>query len=103
MTLLLSCEQKQKNLSVHKTSVVGTTGGAIMGMLDTENTRITKIGALSAVVGVGLITIPQVYQGNDGDIWSLIAAAVVAGGVYHFTSSYLSELNPFGWNADSKK
>jgi len=33
-------------------SPTGTTGGAIMGLLDSENSRATKIVAYSAVVGI---------------------------------------------------
>jgi hypothetical protein len=79
VTLLLSC----------------TTGGAIMGMLDSENTTVTKIAAFSTVVGISVIAIPQVCRGHEGDFFSLMAAAFIAGVVYHFTSSYLADINLF--------
>lgn len=71
-----------------------------MGMLDSENTTVTKFAAFSAVVGISVIAIPQVCRGHDGDLFSLMAAAFIAGGVYHFTSSYLADINLFPLNVN---
>lgn len=78
-----------------------TTGACVLGLMDTKSSPAVKTMTVAAITGAAFIGLSNFeYSTNrlgcDGAV--LIAAGVVAAATYHFLSSYLTDVDHFGWN-----